>query len=112
MSYKRGAVIFLAGLATAFSVCYFAREEENVDGIKQELSETKQQIQTLNGLYQLKKEEAQKYKDSYKHSLNTLKENSLMIDSLNHLQLEILYEEQCHFDEDSLYYNLKINRFQ
>ncbi len=111
MSYKKGALIFFAGLALAFAVSYIAREEEDVDSVKQELEQTKQELETLDELYQLKKTEADMYKAKYKENISVMKENSLMIDSLNHLQLEILYDEECHFDEDSLYYSLKINRF-
>lgn len=110
--YTRYALIFLAGLVLAFSISYVAREEEDVDGVKEELKETQLQLEIMDGLYREKKEEAQKYRENYKESLHVLKENSLMIDSLNKLQLEILYEEECDFDEDSIYYNLKMNRFE
>lgn len=110
--YTRYTLTFLAGLVLAFSISYVVREEEDVDGIKQELEDTKSQLIVLDGLYQEKRAEADKYKEHYKESLGVLKENSLMIDSLNRLQLEILYEEECDFEEDEMYYNLKMNRFE
>ena len=100
---------FVAGIIVAFLFSFAMRQENN--DIRERLKSTTQELEIIDSLYQIKRNEANTFKEHYKESLNELKSYSMKIDSLNKLQLEVIYAEGNDINEDSIYYQLKFKDF-
>lgn len=111
MISKSNLISFVIGAAITSAVFFLHSDGDDSVAVRNELREAKDKIVVLDSLYQNNLMEAERHRENYLYHLDSLSLVNDGLDSLNKLQLEILYE-QDHDTSDSCYNNLKLNRFK
>ena len=109
---KNNIISFAVGvLVTSAAFFFFSGNNVSSDTLNK-LGQAKKDIVVLDSLYQSNLKMAEENRLKYLHHLDSLSATNSSLDSLNKVQIEILYEEDHTVDNDSLYNSIKLIRFK